>query len=107
MTLKSAWTGCYEVLVTERAKTNSPEAHGAFVNVVAIAGSAAQFREMAAEALEEDGYLVLDVEDVHAFDPEESDWPDEERELIMEGLSAGERVAYGAFYTFPKDGLDG
>ena len=107
MTPKSTWTGCYEVLITERAQNSSADAYGAFVNVVAVAGSAARFREMAAEALEEDGYVVLDVDDIQPFDLQNSDLPEEERALIAEGLSSGERVAYGAFYTFPKDGLDG
>ncbi len=100
------WTAGYDVLITENSEIYDGQAHGAFVNVVAIASSQEHFCELAGAALYEDGYEILDVEDLQQIDLNDSGWPGDELELITGDLSPSNPVSYGHFHTYPKDGLD-
>lgn len=100
------WTAGYEVFITEKCTNFDSGIYGAFVNVVAIASSKEHFRELAAAALENDGYRILEIEDLQQIDLNDSDWTSDELELITENLSPENPVSYGHFNTYPKDGLD-
>jgi hypothetical protein len=95
-------------LVTERSEHFGNDGiYGAFVNVVVNAKSEQHFRELAAEALDEEGYQILDVEDVAQIDLSDSGLPHDELALILETLSDDHPVAFGYFHSYPKEGLDG
>ncbi len=100
------WTATYEFLFTQKAE-NPGSAYGAFVNVYALAASGNHLQEMAAEALNEDGFHVIGMTDLFEFNPEESELTDEELVFIYGQLEEGSRVAYGYINTYPKEGLDG
>jgi hypothetical protein len=101
------WIGCFEVLLTERAeKFGADGIYGAFVNVVVHADSKVRFRELAAEALDQEGYQILDIQDAERVDLSDSGLPEDELELIVETLSQNSPVAFGYFHSYPKEGLD-
>ncbi len=100
------WTATYEFLFTQKSE-NPWSAYGAFVNVYAFAVSGSHLQEMAAEALNEDGFHVVEMTDLFEFDSEQSDLTDEELAFIYGQLEEGSRIAYGYINTYPKEGLDG
>ena len=101
-----AWFGGYEVKVTTKSEIYADDVYGAFVNIVVDCSTEAEFRERASQALMEDHYKILSVEDVMEIDLNESALPDAEIGLFKEQLRPGHLVAYGHFHTFPRDGLD-
>ena len=100
------WTATYEFLFTEKAE-NPGGAYGAFVNVYALAVSGSHLQEIAAEALNEDGFQILEMTNLAEFDVEQSQLDDEELAFIFGQLEEGSQVAYGYINTYPKEGLDG
>tara|TARA_Y100001968_G_C18878144_1_gene490401 strand:+ start:90 stop:401 length:312 start_codon:yes stop_codon:yes gene_type:complete len=101
-----AWIGCYEVRAKPGSELHASGMYGAFVNVVVDCESEAEFREKASDALMEDRYQLLDVEDVMFIDLADTDTPKDELDLLNSQLTDGNKVAYGTFQAYPKDGLD-
>ena len=101
-----AWFGSYEIRVTSKSEIYSDEIYGAFVSVVIDCTTEAEFRERASQALIEDHYEILGVEDVLQIDLENSYFYQSEEEQLLEQLNSGRAVAYGSFHTYPKGGLD-
>lgn len=101
------WTGCFEVLLTERAERFGENGiYGAFVNAVAYAYSDAHFLELVTQALDDEGYELLDIQDVAPITLADCRLPQEELELIVDELANDAPVAFGYFHAYPKEGLD-
>ena len=101
-----AWFGSYEVRATPESEIFADDVYGAFVNVVVNCQTDTEFREKASQALIDDQYDILAVEDVMEIDLADTGLSANENNLIMGQLTAGNKVAYGQFQTYPKEGLD-
>ena len=100
------WAGGYEVRATPKSAMFDGDVYGAFVTVVVDCQTESEFREAAAEALIEDHYEILEVEEVLEIDLADSGLPESELAHLQSQFSAGDRVAFGYFQTYPRDGLD-
>ena len=101
-----AWFGGYEVKATPQSEIFTDDVYGAFVNVIVDCQTEAEFREKASQALMDDFYEILGVENVMQIDLGDTGLPEPENELLKKQLSSGNEVAYGYFQTYPKEGLD-
>jgi hypothetical protein len=80
------------------------QAKGAYVNVVAPAFDAADFRLQVKQAVDEFGLALLGIEDVEPLVKKLSrETASEEVSRLMKGANQTGRVAFGAFYAYDSE----
>ena len=92
--------------MTPSSQGFEPGLYGAFVNVYVACKSESEFREKASQALLDEHYEILEVNDVNPFDISDDGFDAEELGWFREQFGEGHQVAFGLFHTYPERGLD-
>lgn len=77
--------------------------NAAFVNVVAPAIDAEDFRSHVSRSLRDLGFELLEIEDVNALEPSESQLLDADLAALAERAAATGEVQFGTFHTWIID----
>lgn len=97
---KTTWIGLIEVVPREGSDFLG-SAEGAFVNVVALASNASDYRESVERAVNELGLDLVDVEDAEPLSNRLKKWTvDEEIRDMAETVKRLGSVAFGTFDTY-------
>jgi hypothetical protein len=102
--MKNVWIGLVNVIPQLGSSTLSNGAKGAFVNVLAFAGSDSEYESVVQAALSTLELLAVEFEDVELFNRLTTEGASDDLQALAKDIRSMRAVAFGTFHNYFADG---